>query len=204
MKKIIIAILCSTMFISNGFAISIIDAIQHSNSRGISQCSDRIASNYGAMAPCLYIRESAPRVMVAPHHNANISRHSNRVNPFHSNGHSANLVDTSAWHMTHTPTVTHTRTTNNTAINSEFIITQLEEFMSNTNNLSFKILNEDTVYITIDSDTTTNKIRIVMPVSLADSNNQWNKDVIIIASATDNRFAWDYVVVDMDANILAS
>ena len=100
MKKIIIALVCSVMVMSNGFALSIIDAIQTPNSKGITQCVDNTASNYGAMAPCLYIREAAPRVLTKNNNNY----YSNRTNPFYgSNTISTKLVDTSAWYRsTHT------------------------------------------------------------------------------------------------------
>lgn len=99
MKKIIIALVCSVMVISNGFAISIIDAIQTPNAKGITQCLDNTAQNFREMAPCLYIRETAPRVMVANNYN-NDYRAAGRVNPFYSNN-SQNLIDTSSWYTTH-------------------------------------------------------------------------------------------------------
>jgi hypothetical protein len=48
------------------------------------------------MAPCLYIREAAPRVMVANNYNTRESIYAGRVNPFLKQ----DLIDTSAWYRT--------------------------------------------------------------------------------------------------------
>jgi len=157
------------------------------------------------MAPCLYIREAAPRVMVANNYNTRESIYAGRVNPFLKQ----DLIDTSTWYRnsstnTSRSTSVNTSTSTSTSVNTTITLAQLEKVMANKNNLSVRILNNDTAYIAIDSGSiANNSIHTIMPISITDTNNPWRQDVVIVVSYTNNsNLTWNYVVFTMDGAIL--